>query len=102
MQEKLDVKSANLEGDRHESPAEEIIEDEKLCESIKTRKKYRNAAAAAQEAFNAAAYAAGAARAAVELSRSESRDTDPDDYSGSASSSDSEDDILRERKLNSN
>lgn len=98
MQEKLDVnqkqkqfepnKSANLEGtqltgDRHESPAEEIIEDERLFESIKARKKYRDAAAAAQEAFDAAAYAAAAARAAIELSRSESGDNDPDDYSGS-------------------
>lgn len=86
MQEKLDVnqkqkqfgpnKSANLEGtqltgDHHESPAEEIIEDEELSESIKARKKYRDVAAAAQEAFDAAAYAAAAARAAIELSRSE-------------------------------
>ncbi|XP_059452860.1 uncharacterized protein LOC132183439 [Corylus avellana] len=97
-EEKLDVnqkqkqfepnKSANLEGtqltgDRHESPAEEIVEDERLSESIKARKKYRNAAAAAQEAFDAAAYAAAAARAAIELSRSESGDNDPDNYSGS-------------------
>jgi hypothetical protein len=63
---------------------EEIIEDEKLSESVKARKKYRDAAAAAQEAFKAAEYAAAAARAAVELSRSESRDNDPDDYGGSA------------------
>lgn len=53
-------------------------------ESIRTRKKYRDVAAAAQEAFESAAYAAAAARAAVALSRSESRDNDPDDHSGSS------------------
>ncbi|XP_049403227.1 uncharacterized protein LOC125866887 isoform X2 [Solanum stenotomum] len=40
------------------------------------RRKYKDVAAAAQAAFESAAYAAVAARAAVELSRSESRDLD--------------------------
>ncbi|KAL4652144.1 hypothetical protein ACB092_01G211700, partial [Castanea dentata] len=68
-------KSGNLESpplriNGHESAVEEIIQDEKFSESMKARKKYTNAAAAAQEAFESAAYAAAAARAAVELSRS--------------------------------
>ncbi|XP_062150727.1 uncharacterized protein LOC133859354 [Alnus glutinosa] len=84
-EEKLDVnqKQKQLEP-KKSANLEEIIEDEKLSESVKARKKYRDAAAAAQEAFKAAEYAAAAARAAVELSRSESRDNDPDEYGGSA------------------
>ena len=56
---------------------------ETLSESVKARKKYRDVASAAQDAFKSAAYAAAAARAAVELSRSESWDQDPDCYSSS-------------------
>ncbi|XP_021296612.1 uncharacterized protein LOC110425865 [Herrania umbratica] len=80
-------KSANLDDPEHKYTAIELPRemnlDEKLSESIKARKKYRDVAAAAQEAFESAAYAAAAARAAVELSRTESQDFDPDDESGS-------------------
>lgn len=57
----------------------EDIENEGLSDSMKGRRKYRDVAHAAQVAFESAAYAATAARAAVELSRSESYD--PDDQS---------------------
>ncbi|KAF3443895.1 hypothetical protein FNV43_RR13585 [Rhamnella rubrinervis] len=60
---------------------EHIKQDEKFSESMKGRKKYRDVEAAAREAFESAAYAAAAARAAVELSTSESQD--PDDQNGS-------------------
>ncbi|KAG5001354.1 hypothetical protein AAZX31_08G254800 [Glycine max] len=52
--------------------------DEKLTDSYKGRKKYKDVADAAQAAFESAEYAAAAARAALELSRSESHD--PDDH----------------------
>ncbi|XVE72054.1 hypothetical protein DITRI_Ditri11bG0007800 [Diplodiscus trichospermus] len=67
----------------YDSPRQ-INLDETFSESIKARKKYRDVAAAAQEAFESAAYAAAAARAAVELSRTETQDSDPDDESGSS------------------
>lgn len=76
-------KSANFDGPHLRSPGEERTENE-LPESIRGKKKYKDVAAAAQEAFESAAYAAAAARAAVALSRSESRDKDPYDDSGSA------------------
>ncbi|XP_052195725.1 uncharacterized protein LOC127803504 isoform X2 [Diospyros lotus] len=63
--------------------SEEIAWNEKLSESIKARK-FRDVAHAAQVAFESAAYAAAAARAAVELSRSESQDKGPDDHDGSS------------------
>ncbi|XP_050221346.1 uncharacterized protein LOC126671608 [Mercurialis annua] len=50
-----------------------------FSDSVKSRKKYRDVAAAAQAAYESAEYAAAAARAAVELSRSYPRD--PDDQS---------------------
>ncbi|PIN00643.1 Spindle pole body protein [Handroanthus impetiginosus] len=56
---------------------DEVEMGEGFSDSVKMRRKYRDVADAAQEAFKSAAYAAAAARAAVELSRSES--TDPDD-----------------------
>ncbi|CAL0318103.1 unnamed protein product [Lupinus luteus] len=49
--------------------------DGDLSNSFKTRQKYKGVADAAQAAFESATYAAAAARAAVELSRSE-----PDDF----------------------
>ncbi|XP_027361712.1 uncharacterized protein LOC113869538 [Abrus precatorius] len=52
--------------------------DEELTDSFKARQKYKDVADAAQAAFESAAYAAAAARAAVELSRSEPHD--PDDH----------------------
>ncbi|KAE9605681.1 hypothetical protein Lal_00025323 [Lupinus albus] len=48
--------------------------DGDLSKSFKTRQKYKGVADAAQAAFESATYAAAAARAAVELSRSESDD----------------------------
>ncbi|XVF31567.1 hypothetical protein REPUB_Repub17cG0001700 [Reevesia pubescens] len=97
LQEKLDVKakqdesianiSEKLYDPEHKDTANdlprEVDLDEKFSESIKARIKYRDVAAAAQEAFESAAYAAEAARAAVELSRTEPQDFDPDDESGS-------------------
>lgn len=59
--------------------------DEKLSGSVKTRKKYRDVATAARDAFESAAFAAVAARAAIELSRSESQDYDSDDDGGGSS-----------------
>ncbi|KAE8729851.1 proteinous-pairing protein [Hibiscus syriacus] len=51
-------------------------DDDELSDSTKRRKKYRDVADAAQVAFESAAYAAAAARAAVELFRSDSYDPD--------------------------
>ncbi|PON93481.1 Vacuolar protein sorting-associated protein [Trema orientale] len=71
--------------------SEEIKQDERFTESMKARRKYRDVADAAQEAFESAAYAASAARAAVELSLSKSIDKgsqghdDSDNQGGSAS-----------------
>ncbi|KAL5581957.1 hypothetical protein UlMin_014399 [Ulmus minor] len=62
---------------------EEIEQDDKFSESMKGRKKYRDVASAAQEAFESAAYAAAAARAAVELSISRSTHKDYDDHDSS-------------------
>ncbi|KAL5741615.1 hypothetical protein ACOSP7_028347 [Xanthoceras sorbifolium] len=78
--------------DTHNFP-EELNQGEKLSESVKARKKYKDVAAAAQDAFQSAAYAAAAARAAVELSRSDSQDSDLDDdddnhHQGNVSDSD--------------
>ncbi|KAG5026615.1 hypothetical protein JHK86_022529 [Glycine max] len=70
---------------QHESEKKENVsmlpnrgKDEKLTDSYKGRKKYKDVADAAQAAFESAEYAAAAARAALELSRSESHD--PDDH----------------------
>lgn len=73
---------------------EVISVDEEKCENetdtethpelVKGRKSYRDAADAAQDAFESAAYAAEAARAAVELaSRIESWKDGTDDHSNS-------------------
>lgn len=62
--------------------------DDELTDSFKGRKKYKDVADAAQAAFESAAYAADAARAAVELSRARShdpRDSDNDDDDSSRS-----------------
>ncbi|PSS30582.1 IST1-like protein [Actinidia chinensis var. chinensis] len=61
--------------------SEMITRDEKFSESMKGRKKYKDVAAAARDPFESAAYAAAAARAAVELSRPESWDEDPGGHS---------------------
>ncbi|XP_061375137.1 uncharacterized protein LOC133317289 [Gastrolobium bilobum] len=52
--------------------------DEELTDSFKAGQKYKDVADAAQAAFESAAYAAAAARAAVELSRFQPHD--PDDH----------------------
>ncbi|XP_025014891.2 uncharacterized protein LOC8269696 [Ricinus communis] len=54
----------------------EGIKSDGFTDSVKGRKKYTDVADAAQAAFESAAYAAAAARAAVELSRSYSHDPD--------------------------
>ncbi|KAM7484539.1 hypothetical protein LguiA_000548 [Lonicera macranthoides] len=54
--------------------SEDMEKVENFADSMTGRRKYKDAADAAQAAFESAAYAAAAARAAVELSRS-----DPDD-----------------------
>ncbi|KAJ6364850.1 hypothetical protein OIU76_029759 [Salix suchowensis] len=78
-----DSKSAKF--DVTESQARtHVFPEEELSESLKGRKKYKDVAAAAQEAFESAAYAAHAARAAVELSRYDSRDYEPDDRGDSS------------------
>lgn len=55
---------------------EEIEKDNRYADSMRGRKKYKDVADAAQAAFESAAYAAAAARAAVELSQSKSLDHD--------------------------
>ncbi|XP_059644951.1 uncharacterized protein LOC132286605 [Cornus florida] len=86
MEEKQDVNQEKqhpeLGVDAQHLP-EEMKRGEELSDSMKARKKYRDVAAAAHEAFESAAYAAAAARAAVELSRAESWDEHPDDHSSS-------------------
>lgn len=80
MQEPLNVKNQNQMVEPETSGKESInlhVSDDKLSDSIETRKKYKDVADAAQAAFESAAYAAAAARAAVELSRSESHDPPP-------------------------
>ncbi|KAL4312663.1 hypothetical protein GQ457_01G036660 [Hibiscus cannabinus] len=79
--ESIADKSAKLQ-----DSANDMGLDQRLTESIKARKKYRDVADAAQEAFESASYAAAAARAAVELSRIGPQDSDPGDGSGSGSS----------------
>lgn len=54
--------------------------------SLKGTRKYKDVTDAAEEAFKSATYAAAAARAAVELSRSESHD--PADHNSSGSVTD--------------
>lgn len=79
--ESANLDNPELKDDNNDFP--ELINcGETLSESVKARK-YRDVASAAQDAFKSAAYAAAAARAAVELSRAESWDQDPDYYSGS-------------------
>ncbi|GAB2226580.1 hypothetical protein Droror1_Dr00022391 [Drosera rotundifolia] len=56
-------------GDETQTLYHGIIEDERISSS-NLRRKYKDVADAAEEAFRSAAYAAAAARAAVELSRS--------------------------------
>ncbi|KAK9074487.1 hypothetical protein SSX86_007085 [Deinandra increscens subsp. villosa] len=58
---------------------DEAIEELSFSESRKGKKKYRDVEHAAQAAFESAAYAAAAARAAVELSRSRSFGSDNPD-----------------------
>lgn len=64
--------------DSSETSPREMRKEDGLSDSVKARKKYKDVADAAQAAFESAAYAAEAARAAVELSRTGSHD--PDDH----------------------
>ncbi|KAF7124381.1 hypothetical protein RHSIM_Rhsim12G0082500 [Rhododendron simsii] len=81
----------------------EIESMEGLLVSLKGTRKYKDVTDAAEEAFKSAAYAAAAARAAVELSRSESHDPADQNCSGSVHPiqryhSDSEDEIHGDEK----
>ncbi|XAR51544.1 hypothetical protein NMG60_11006198 [Bertholletia excelsa] len=58
----------------------DVMEQDKFSESVRSRNKYRDVADAARDAFESAAYAAAAARAAVELSRAESWDEDTNNH----------------------
>ncbi|KAG6779186.1 hypothetical protein NC652_011091 [Populus alba x Populus x berolinensis] len=78
-----DFKSAKLDVTESQARTHVLPEDE-LSESLKGRKKYKDVAAAALEAFESAAYAAQAARAAVELSRYDSQDIERDDHGDSS------------------
>ncbi|KAI9072635.1 hypothetical protein K1719_045402 [Acacia pycnantha] len=81
----LNVKNENQHGpDRQEKGNIQILsnggKDDQFSDSLEVKKKYKDVADAAQAAFESAAYAAAAARAAVELSRSESHDPPPNDH----------------------
>jgi vacuolar protein sorting-associated protein IST1 len=78
-----DFKSAKLD-DTESQARTHVLPEEELSESLKGRKKYKDVAAAALEAFESAAYAAQAARAAVELSRYDSQDIERDDHGDSS------------------
>ncbi|XP_014519933.1 uncharacterized protein LOC106776964 [Vigna radiata var. radiata] len=82
VEEQSAVELENQHGPEKEEENESILpsrgKNEELTDSFKGKKKYKDVADAAQAAFESAAYAAVAARAALELSRSESHD--PDDY----------------------
>ncbi|KAK4410202.1 hypothetical protein Sango_0093200 [Sesamum angolense] len=66
----------------HKDLHEATIGHEAWSESVKGTQAYRDVAAAAEDAFESAAYAAAAARAAVKLSKLESWNYDSDDNSG--------------------
>ncbi|GMH20672.1 hypothetical protein Nepgr_022513 [Nepenthes gracilis] len=66
--ESAKMDQSKLADDKHGFP-EEMKKVEIFSDSQEPIKKYRDAAAAAQEAFESAAFAAMAARAALELSR---------------------------------
>ncbi|CAK9317923.1 unnamed protein product [Citrullus colocynthis] len=68
----------NTTDDLHEV----ITSDKSASESVKANK-FKDVASAAQEAFQSAAYAALAAKAAIKLSKSESQDIDSDHEDGS-------------------
>ncbi|CAI0451092.1 unnamed protein product [Linum tenue] len=77
--------------DNHQMKQENSIPDEELSsEPLRARNKYTDVAAAAQEAFESAAYAVTAARAAIELSRSRSHHYYQDDHDTSSSESESD------------
>ncbi|KAJ8478617.1 hypothetical protein OPV22_022344 [Ensete ventricosum] len=65
---------------------DQLLPDENLWPRSHSHQKYNDAAGAAQAAFESAAYAAAAARAAVELCRSESRGEGSDDENRAGSS----------------
>lgn len=78
MQNRLAGSNSGVLGDDSNNFREEVDEVEGFSKSMNRRKHYKDVADAAQEAFMSAAYAAAAARAAVELSRSSPRA--PDDH----------------------
>lgn len=81
MQEQLKDKRQNqLEPKTREEQNLHILNEGgrygELSDSFKSTQKYKDVADAAQAAFESAAYAAAAAKAAVQLYRSESHDPD--------------------------
>ncbi|GKV43948.1 hypothetical protein SLEP1_g51181 [Rubroshorea leprosula] len=71
----------NVDSSKKQNQTEPVMSDgfgneEGFSDSMEARQKYKDVADAAQAAFESAAYAAAAARAAVELSRSDFHDPD--------------------------
>ncbi|CAN1244704.1 IST1-like protein [Linum perenne] len=85
--EKIIVNSKQQEGEA--SAAAEDIGRDDLTDSVRSRRKYKDVADAAQAAFKSAAYAAEAARAAVELSR-------PDNHHSPNNDDDDDEDSKRQ------
>ncbi|KAJ4959752.1 hypothetical protein NE237_019662 [Protea cynaroides] len=104
VNQKQQEPTAKLDSDKHRDEVYDLTEkiegDEKLSESMKARKKYRDVVSAAQAAYKSAVFAAEAARAAVELSLESPLENQSDDPSSpldkihpaESSSSDSEGD----------
>jgi vacuolar protein sorting-associated protein IST1 len=85
MQEKIELsKTSSIPASAEQGETSEIGKgNDNFSNSLKLGRKYKDVADAAQAAFESAAYAAAAARAAVELSRSSSDPHGPD-YRGSS------------------
>jgi vacuolar protein sorting-associated protein IST1 len=73
-QQQHEYKSVKLDATEYQARTH-VLPEEELSGSLKGRK-YKDVASAALDAFESAAYAAHAARAAVELSRYESQDNE--------------------------
>ncbi|XP_023527290.1 uncharacterized protein LOC111790567 [Cucurbita pepo subsp. pepo] len=102
VNQKLETKkSAELDNpeviNTTDNPHEVIMSEETASESVRA-KKFKDAASAAQEAFQSAAYAALAAKAAIELSRSESQDIHIEEKNSDLESSHESQDIHIEEK----
>lgn len=104
MQEQQNVKSENqAEPEKRGRENLHILsnggKDDKSSGSLEGRQKYKDVADAAQAAFESAAYAAAAARAAVELSRSESHDPPSDHHNSPRKGVDGHDDAVEDKEI---